>query len=238
MYTAAGRLDLNAQLKQYQPLVRRIAQQFMAKVPASVEVDDLIQAGMIGLADAISRYEPDQGATLETFAAQRIKGSMLDELRANDWMSRGARKAQKDIVLAIQKAEQRLCRPPRESEIAQELGVPLQEYYELLAEAKAMQLINLEDMSRKNEDDDTYLDRHVADSEIDPFNQLKNQKLVRALVDAIKQLPEREQQIMSMYYEEDMNLKEIAAVLNVTESRVSQIHSQSIARLRSKMRLH
>lgn len=238
MYNSTGRLDLNALLKQYQPLVQKIAHHMMARVPPSVEVDDLIQVGMIGLAEALSRFDVTQGASLETFATQRIKGAMLDDLRANDWMPRGARKTQRDIVIAIQKAEQRLSRTPRDSEIAQELGVPLAQYYEMLAETKSMQLVNIEDLSRKNEDDDTYLDRHVADSEVDPLNLLKNQKLVRALVDAIKFLPEREQKIMSLYYEEDMNLKEIAAVLEVTESRVSQLHSQIIARLRSKMRFH
>jgi RNA polymerase sigma factor for flagellar operon FliA len=238
MYTAKGQLDRNALIKQYQPLVRRLAHHMMAKLPPSVEVDDLIQVGLMGLADALTRYEASQGVQFETFATQRIRGAMLDELRENDWMSRGSRKSQKDIETAMRKVEHRLGRAPKESEIAAEMGISLVEYQTLLGKVRGTQLVYLEDMSRHNEDDDTYLDRHVADSDADPLNMLRDQKLREALVAAIKLLPEREQYIMSMYYEQDMNLKEIAAVLDVTESRICQLHSQSIARLRAKMRSH
>ena len=238
MYTAKGQLDRNALIKQYQPLVRRLAHHMMAKLPPSVEVDDLIQVGLIGLADALTRYEASQGVQFETFATQRIRGAMLDELRENDWMSRGSRKSQKDIETAMRRVEHRLGHTPKESEIAAEMGISLVEYQTLLGKVRGTQLMYLEDMSRHNEDDDTYLDRHVADSASDPLNMLRDQKLREALVAAIKLLPEREQYIMSMYYEQDMNLKEIAAVLDVTESRVCQLHSQSIARLRAKMRAH
>jgi RNA polymerase sigma factor for flagellar operon FliA len=238
MYTAKGQLDRNALIKQYQPLVRRLAHHMMAKLPPSVEVDDLIQVGLIGLADALTRYEASQGVQFETFATQRIRGAMLDELRENDWMSRGSRKSQKDIEMAMRRVEHRLGHTPKESEIAAELGMSLVDYQTLLGKVRGTQLVYLEDMSRHGEDDDTYLDRHVADSDADPLNMLRDQKLREALVAAIKLLPEREQYIMSMYYEQDMNLKEIAAVLDVTESRICQLHSQSIARLRAKMRAH
>jgi len=238
MYAAKGQLDRNALIKQYQPLVRRLAHHMMAKLPPSVEVDDLIQVGLIGLADALTRYEAAQGVQFETFATQRIRGAMLDELRENDWMSRGSRKSQKDIEIAMRKVEHRLGHTPKESEIAAELGMTLVDYQSLLGKVRGTQLLYLEDMSGRNEDDDTYLDRHVADSDADPLNMLRDQKLREALVAAIKLLPEREQYIMSMYYEQDMNLKEIAAVLDVTESSVCQLHSQSIARLRAKMRSH
>ncbi len=238
MYTAKGQLDRNALIKQYQPLVRRLAHHMMAKLPPSVEVDDLIQVGLIGLADALSRFEATQGVQFETFATQRIRGAMLDELRENDWMSRGSRKSQKDIESAIRRLEHRLGHTPKESEIAAELSMSLDDYQSLLYKVRGTQLLYLEDMSRRNEDDDTYLDRHVADSTADPLNMLRDHNLREALVAAIKLLPEREQYIMSMYYEQDMNLKEIAAVLDVTESRICQLHSQSIARLRAKMRAH
>ena len=238
MYTAKGQLDRNALIKQYQPLVRRLAHHMMAKLPASVEVDDLIQVGLIGLSDALSRFEASQGVQFETFATQRIRGAMLDELRENDWMSRGSRKSQKDIEVAMRRLEHKLGRSPIESEIAGELGISLTEYQSMLNKVRGTQLVYLEDMTRNSEDDDTYLDRHVADSESDPLNMLRDQRLRQSLVSAIKGLPEREQFIMSMYYEQDMNLKEIAAVLEVTESRVCQLHSQSIARLRAKMRSH
>lgn len=238
MYTAKGQLDRNALIRQYQPLVRKLAHHMMAKLPPSVEVDDLIQVGLIGLSEALSRYEAAQGVQFETFATQRIRGAMLDELRENDWMSRGSRKSQKDIEVAMRKLEHSLGRTPLESEIAVEMGLSLEDYQSLLSKVRGTQLVYLEDMSRSGEDDDTFLDRHVADVEADPLNVLRDQRLRAGLVAAIKGLPEREQYIMSMYYEQDMNLKEIAAVLDVTESRICQLHSQSIARLRAKMRSH
>ncbi len=238
MYTANGQLDRNAMIRQYQPLVRRLAHHMMAKLPANVEVDDLIQVGLIGLSEALTRYEAAQGVQFETFATQRIRGAMLDELRGNDWMSRGSRKSQKDIEQALRRLEHKLGRTPLESEIAADLGLSLVDYQSLLGKVRGTQLVYLEDMARGSDDDDTFLDRHVGDSEADPMNMLRDQRLRQALVAAIKNLPEREQFIMSMYYEQDMNLKEIAAVLDVTESRICQLHSQSIARLRAKMRTH
>lgn len=238
MYTAKGQLDRNAMIKQYQPLVRRLAHHMMAKLPANIQVDDLIQVGLIGLSDALARYEPTQGVQFETFATQRIRGAMLDELRENDWMSRGSRKSQKEIEQALRRAEHKLGRCPLESEVATELGLSLVEYQNMLAKVRGTQLLYLEDMSRGSEDDDSYLDRHEGVSEADPMQLLRDQRFRQALVTAISNLPEREQHIMSMYYENDMNLKEIAAVLDVTESRVCQLHSQSIARLRAKMRSH
>jgi RNA polymerase sigma factor for flagellar operon FliA len=237
-YTAKGTLDRNDQLRQYTPLVRRLAHHMIAKLPPSVEVDDLIQVGMIGLTEAISRFEPSQGVQFETFASQRIRGAMIDELREGDWMSRGSRKSQKDIEHAVHRLQQKLHRAPLESEIAQELGLGLAEYQHLLAKVRGTQLVYLEDISGHGDDEDSFLDRHAGDSESEPSAVLQDHRIRVALVAAIKLLPEREQQIMSMYYEHDMNLKEIAAVLNVTESRICQLHSQSIARLRTKLREH
>jgi RNA polymerase sigma factor for flagellar operon FliA len=236
MYTAKGQLDAGALLKQYSPLVRRLAHQMIAKLPANVELDDLIQVGMIGLSDALSRFDAAQGVQFETFATQRIRGAMLDELRGNDWMSRGDRRHQRSIEAAVHKLEQRHGRAPSEGEIAREMGLSLSDYQELLGKVRGTQLIYLEDMSG-DEGDDDYLDRHVAaDSDANPIARLQDQRMREALVEAIKNLPEREQYVMSMYYEHDMNLKEIAAVLGVTESRVCQLHSQSIARLRTRLR--
>ncbi len=245
MYTATGRPDtsaatasaaqINAALKQYTPLVRRLAHQMIAKLPANVQIDDLIQVGMIGLHDAMSRFDAAQGVQFETFATQRIRGAMLDDLRSGDWMSRGDRKQQRQIEAAVHKLEQQYGRAPAESEIAKEMGLSLNDYQDLLTKVRGTQLVYLEDMTGDDGDQD-FLDRHVADASSDPLAMLNDQRMREALVDAIKLLPEREQYVMSMYYEHDMNLKEIAAVLKVTESRVCQLHSQSIARLRSKLR--
>jgi RNA polymerase sigma factor for flagellar operon FliA len=235
MYTAKGQLsDSNVLLKQYSPLVRRLAHQMIAKLPANVELDDLIQVGMIGLNDALSRFDANQGVQFETFATQRIRGAMLDELRGGDWMSRGDRRHQRSIEAAVRKLEQKLQRAPSESEIADEMGMMLADYQELLGKVRGTQLFYLEDLS--GEDGDDFLDRHIADEGANPLDMLQDHRMRQALVDAIGKLPEREQHVMSMYYEHDMNLKEIAAVLGVTESRICQLHSQSIARLRSKLR--
>ena len=239
MYTAKGQLDRDALIRQHVPLVRRIALHMIAKLPPNVELDDLIQVGMIGLAEALSRFESEQGVQFDTFASQRIRGAMLDELREGDWMSRSSRKSQKEIEQALNRLEQRLGRPPLESEIAAELGMALDDYQSLLGKVRGTQLVYLEDLGGGDSDDgDDDLERHVADSGADPFALLRDQSMRSALVEAIKALPEREQYVMGMYYEHDMNLKEIAAVLGVTESRVCQLHSQAIARLRTKMRSH
>jgi RNA polymerase sigma factor for flagellar operon FliA len=239
MYTPKGTLDRDALLQQYAPLVQRLAHLMIARLPASVELDDLIQVGMIGLTEALARYEPSMGVQFETFATQRIRGAMLDELRDADWMSRGSRKLQKDIEAAIHRLEQRLQRAPRESEIAAELGMSLSEYQENLSRLRGTQLLYLEDLGGHGDEDEAFLDRYLpADDDSNPEARLAEQRMRAALVEAIGKLPEREQYVMSMYYEHDMNLKEIAAVLGVTESRVSQLHSQAVARLRARLREH
>lgn len=239
MYTAKGQLDRDALIRQHLPLVRRLAMHMLAKLPPNVELDDLVQVGLIGLTEALARYDASQGAQFETFATQRIRGAMLDELRNGDWMSRSSRKGQKDIERAIQRLEQALGRSPLESEIAQEMGMELQEYQHLLSKVRGTQLLYLEDLGRGSDSDTSdFLERHLADEQTDPASLLRDQRLRDALIAAINKLPEREQYVMSMYYEHDMNLKEIAAVLGVTESRVCQLHGQSIARLRAKMRSH
>ena len=172
MYTPKGRLDNSTLIKQYSPLVRRLAHQMIAKLPANVEVDDLIQVGLIGLTDALSRFDAEQGVQFETFATQRIRGAMLDELRGGDWMSRGTRRQQREIEVAVHKVEQRLGRAPHEAEIAAEMGLPLLEYQELLGKVRGTQLVYLEDMSGADGDTD-YLDRHVADEGANPMAQLQ-----------------------------------------------------------------
>jgi len=238
MYTAKGHLERDAMISRYSPLVKKLAHHMIAKLPPSVEVDDLIQVGMMGLVDALSRFEATQGVQFETFASQRIKGAMIDELRESDWMSRSSRKSQKDIARAINRLEQKLGRQPTESEIAAELHMNLGAYQEMLSRVRGTQLVYIEDMGSSEEGSDGFLEHHAADPEANPMQILGQHRMRVALVEAIKRLPEREQYVMSMYYEQDMNLKEIAAVLGITESRVCQLHSQSIARLRAKMRTH
>lgn len=239
MYTVTGQLDRDAMLNRYSPLVEKMAHHMMAKLPPSVEVDDLIQVGLIGLVDAMSRFEASQGVQFETFASQRIKGAMLDELRGSDWLSRGSRKGQKDIAKTIARLEHRLGRSPVESEIAAEMGLKLPEYQQLLDRVRGTQILYIEDVGGgDSEDGDGLLEHTPGDPDEDPMRVLSERRMREALVEAIGKLPEREQLVMSLYYEQDMNLKEIAAVLGVTESRVSQLHSQAVARLRAQMRAH
>jgi RNA polymerase sigma factor for flagellar operon FliA len=228
-------VDVAAYVRQYSPLVRRLAHQMIARLPANVELDDMIQAGMMGLMDAASRFEISQGTHFEVYAAQRIRGAMLDELRANDWMPRSARKSQRDIEGAIHRLEGRLKRAPQEAEIAAELGVPVPEYHELLNGARGSQLVYLDDLGNGADDED-YLERHLVVDGLEPAAILRDKRFREALVNAIEDLPEREKLLMSLYHEQDMNLREIGSVMGVTESRVCQLHSQAIARLRSKLK--
>ena len=237
MYTATGQIDREDYIERFAPLVKRMASHLLAKLPASVEADDIIQAGLIGLMDAASRFEEGQGVQFETYATQRIRGAMLDELRASDWLPRSLRKSQREIERTISKLEQRLKRPPLETEIAKEIGVPLHEYQTMLQDARCHQLLYLEDFS--DDDDsgsDSFLDRNCPDNRSDPIEAIQDQRFRVALVNAIDGLPERERLLMGLYYEQELNFREIAAVLGVTESRICQLHSQAVSRLRSKMK--
>ena len=234
MYTAAGTLDTQDTLKRYSPLVKRMAHHLLARLPASVQLDDMVQAGMIGLMDAASRYRDDQGAQFETFASQRIRGAMLDELRQNDWLPRGIRKAQRRIETAMSKLEQRLGLPCIEHEIAGELGMSLADYQALLQEAHGAQLFYYDDFDRDGEE--RFLDRSCADERPSPEDILQDKRFRKKLMTAIEELPEREKLLMGLYYEQEINFRQIAEVLGVTESRVCQLHSQAVTRLRSKVK--
>ena len=235
MYTENGTLDRNQCIEKFAPMVKRIAHHLMSRLPASVQLSDMVQAGLIGLVDAASRYENSQGVQFETYAAQRIRGAMLDELRAHDWVPRGVRKTQRRIDEAQSKLEQVLGRPPLETEIAEHLGVPLEEYRDMLAETHAFQLVHLDEFEG-NGDDAEFLDRHCPADNEDPFSMLSDQQFRAALVSAIEMLPEREKLLMGLYYEKELNFREIAAVMGVTESRVCQLHSQAVTRLRGKLK--
>jgi RNA polymerase sigma factor for flagellar operon FliA len=231
MYTPQGSPDKDQLITQYAPLVKRLAFHLMAKLPASVQVDDLIQNGMIGLLDALGRFEEGLGAQFETYAVQRIRGAMLDGLRENDWLPRGVRREMRRVEAAIQQLEHQLGRQPHEQELADSLGMPLSEYQKLLQDARGHQLIHLEDLT--SDDEEGYLERHAAGPSSDPLAVLEEASVRQALVAAIAALPEREKMVMALYYQQDLNLREIGEVMSVTESRVCQLHSQAVARLRA-----
>lgn len=234
MYTAHGVLDKQQLVTQYAPLVKRIAFHLMARLPASVQVEDLIQNGMLGLLDACGRFEDGQGAQFETYAAQRIRGSMLDGLRENDWVPRSVRREMRRVEAAITQLEHQHGRQPSEAELAAALEMSLADYQRLLGDARGHQLLSLEDLGSYDGDEE-FLDRHETGEKQDPLALLLEDDMRGALVRGIEGLPEREKLVMSLYYEEELNLREIGEVLGVTESRVCQLHSQAIARLRAQV---
>lgn len=234
MYTVKGKADKNQLLTDHMPLVKRLAHHMKAKLPPSVEVDDLVQAGMIGLLDAISRYEETHGAQFETYAVLRIRGAMLDELRNSDWLPRSMRQNMRKIEAAMASLQQKLGHPPTESEVAKLLKLSLSDYQDMLADGGGHQLVYYEDF-HDNEGNDSFLDRYAVDDD-DPLRALLDTDFRQAVIDAIDALPPREKILMGLYYEEEMNLKEIGAVMGVSESRVSQLHTQAVARLRATLR--
>lgn len=234
MYTATGAKDKEDFVDEFAPLVKRIAYHMMAKLPASVQVDDLIQAGMMGLLDAINRYEGSYGRQFESYAAQRIRGSILDELRDADWLPRSIRKKMRQIEAAVNSLEQRNGCAPSEQDLAEELQMSLDDYHSTLQSARGAQLIYYEDFQQ--DDEEPFLDRLCVDDEGNPLNVLIDENLRVLLVQAIENLPPREKMVMGMHYEQEMNLREIGEVLGVSESRVCQLHTQAIARLRGRLR--
>lgn len=234
MYTVKGKADKNSLLTEHAPLVKRLAHQMKAKLPPSVEVDDLIQAGMMGLLDAINRYEENHGAQFETYAVLRIRGAMLDELRSSDWMPRSTRANMRKVESAMAALQQQLGRPPSESEVAKSLKLSLADYQDLLGDSGGHQLLYYEDF-HDDEGGDSFLDRHAVD-DADPLKSLLETDFRQTVIDAIDALPPREKMLMGLYYEEELNLKEIGAVMGVSESRVSQLHTQAVARLRTYLR--
>ena len=235
MYTVSGKTDNAHLVAEHAPLVKKLAHQMKARLPPSVEVDDLIQAGMMGLLDAVTRYEDTHGAQFETYAVQRIRGAMLDELRSSDWLPRSIRQNMRKIEAAINGLQQRLGRPPTETEIAGELKLSLAEYQGMLNDSGGHQLIYYEDF-HEGDGGENFLDRYCVDESGDPLRTLVNGAFREAVIEAIEALPEREKILMGLYYEHEMNLKEIGAVMGVSESRVCQLHSQAIARLRAKLK--
>lgn len=223
------------QVTKYAPLVKRIAYHMMARLPASVEVDDLIQVGLIGLLDAVSRFDGNQGAQFESYATQRIRGSMLDELREADWLPRHVRQKSRQIEAAINRLQQRNGKSPSEQEISDELDLSIDQYQSMLGDVKCSQLLYYEDFS--DEESASFLERYLVDGSQDPLAVLEDEGFRDGLIAAIHHLPERERSMMGMYYEQDMNLKEIGVVLGVSESRVCQLHSQAVARLRAQLKI-
>lgn len=225
--------DKNTVVQKMLPLVKRIAYYLAMRLPPSVQVDDLIQAGLIGLMSAIENYQEDHGAQFETYATQRVRGAMLDELRAMDWLPRQVRQNGRKIEGAIDSLEQALGRHPSEAEIADQLGVSLDQYQHMLEESSGGQLLYFEDF--QTGEYESLMNVPSLQQTMTPLDVLESDSFRTALIEKINDLPERERMVISLYYDQEMNLKEIGAVLEVSESRVCQLHHQAVARLRSRM---
>lgn len=231
MYTAQGLASMDDVVNRHAPLVKKLAYHLMGRLPSSVQVDDLIQAGLIGLLDAAGQYDPRQGASFETYASIRIRGAMLDELRRNDWAPKSVHRKSRAISAAIQRIENRGERNAGDREIAAELGVTLDEYHQMLRDTSISSLLSYDEITSGEEGGfDQFSDHGPL-----PQQLLEDEEFQQQLIAAIGKLPEREQLIMSLYYEQELNLKEIGAVLSVSESRISQILSQAHARLRAML---
>lgn len=218
-------------VEQYAPLVKRIAHHLLLRMPASVQVDDLIQSGMIGLLEAARKYDVSKGASFETYAGIRIRGSMLDEVRKGDWAPRSVHRKSRKVAEAIKAIEARTGKDAKDNEIAREMEIDLNSYYAILQDASGSRLFSFDDIM---EGDDSAIE--LAAGELPgPCDGLQRDTFKSHLARAIDGLPDREKLVLALYYDEELNLKEIGEVIGVSESRVSQIHSQAAMRLRSRL---
>ncbi|WP_133407601.1 RNA polymerase sigma factor FliA [Parashewanella tropica] len=218
-------------VEQYAPLVKKIAHHLLARLPASVQLDDLLQAGLMGLLEASGKFDSSKGAKFETFAGIRIRGAMLDEIRRGDWVPRSVHRNQRMVDKVIEKLEQELGREASDIEIAAELNLPIEEYHHILNDVATGKIVGFEDLGVSHD-----VIREDQAPEDHAFDTLSEHNFQKALVQGIKQLPERDALVLSLYYDEALNLKEIGLILEVSESRVSQILSQAMLRLKGKLR--
>ena len=237
-----GHLDLNnpeALLHEYLPMIRYHADQLMRRTPASIELDDMIDAGVLGLLDGAQRFDASKEVLFKTFAAYRVRGAMIDYLRTFDWMPRGLRDTSKALQGAFNELEQRFGRPAEEKEIAEFLEMDLETYRLKLDQVRSMSVVYFDDLPAvRGDDDDLHvLDIIAGDSSLGPEHQTAMGQFVEKLSEAIEKLPKREAVLLSLYYYEELTMKEVALVLGLTESRVSQVHSQMVVRLRGYLHL-
>ncbi len=214
-------------------LVKRIAYHLVSRMPPHVEVDDLIQSGMIGLLGAARNYSPDKGANFETYAGIRIRGAMLDEVRKSDWTPRSVHRHMREMADAVRRIENDKGHDATGADIAAELHISIEEYHKLVQDAATCRLFSFDQLG--GGDDEANPADHAHDDRLGPFEHLREEGFSAALAEAIGRLPDREQLVLSLYYDDEMNLREIGAVLEVSESRVCQIHGQALVRLRARL---
>ena len=224
---------------EYSPLIKFIAQKIAVRLPSNIELDDLVSSGVIGLMDAIDKYDPNRDNKFKTYAEFRIRGAILDELRAQDWVPRSIREKAKQLERAHSRLEQQLGRLPTEDELIEELKISKEEYVELLNQVKSVSILSLDEAGSFNSSDRKNIMNLLDSCKVpNPISELNLKGVKEIVTKAIESLPEKQRLVLSLYYYEDLNLKEIGDVLDVTESRVSQLHTQAIMWLRRKLKAH
>lgn len=221
----------------YASLVKYLAQKIAIRLPANIELDDLISAGVIGLMDAVDKYDHTRDNKFKTYAEFRIRGAMLDELRSQDWVPRSVREKAKQLERVFARIEHAKGRPATDAEVCEELKLNPEEYAELLNEVRSVSLLNYDDLNSLTKTDKKSMMGLIENGKLNnPFAEVSRQNLKGMVEKAINDLPEKQRLVLALYYYEDMNLKEIGKVLEVTESRVSQLHTQAVLRLKSKLK--
>ena len=228
MYTEVQKQQRDQRIIEHIALVKRIAYHLLHRLPSSIQVDDLIQAGTIGLIEASKHYDPSQGASFETYAGIRIRGAMLDEVRQGDWAPRSVYRKMRQVSAAIQEIEHSTGRDAKDVDVAQKLGISLNDYHDIMRDSAAARIFSLD-----AEDEEHPL--HLSSDEREPFSVLQEESFEQALAACIGDLPKREQLVMSLYYNDELNLKEIGLVMEISESRVCQIHGQALIRIRARL---
>ncbi len=223
-------------IMEYAPLIKFIAQKIAMRLPSNIELDDLISSGVIGLMDAMDKYDPTRDNKFKTYAEFRIRGSILDELRAQDWVPRSIRDKAKLLDRTIIKLETEFGRTPTDEEVAAKLGLTMDGFYTLVSEVRPVSVLSIDEQTTfSSVDKKSLLDLLDSCNLNNPLSQLNLKSVKKIVTSSIEELPERQRLVLSLYYYEDLNLKEIGQILRVTESRVSQLHAQAIARLRAKL---
>ena len=223
---------------QYSPMIKYVANRIAMRLPPHIEVDDLISVGVLGLMDAITKYDSSRGAKFKTYAEFRVRGAILDELRSMDWVPRSIRQKASKVDKVVQGLQAKLRRTPEDEEVAKEMGLSLDQFHETLNETKSIPIFSLEDLgiAKESGDQQSLLDCLAGKADADPQTQIRLVELKEIIAKAIDALPEKERLMVSLYYYEELTMKEIGAVLDITESRVSQIHSKAVYRLRTKLK--
>ncbi|EPZ8122882.1 RNA polymerase sigma factor FliA [Yersinia enterocolitica] len=233
IYTHDGVVQKDELWPKYGFLVRHEALRLQVRLPASVELDDLIQAGAIGLLTAIDHFDPKKGIGLSTYITRRIRWAMIDELRERDWVPRRVRSNGREIAATIQRIEQENGSVATEAEIAASMGVKLHEYQQMLADTNTSQLYSLDELLEEYSDSVEQPD--IQHEMLNPLHEIIKGNLTKQISREIKALPEREQLLLNLYYQQELNMKEIGVLFDITETRVSQLHSQAIKRLRARL---